>query len=179
MTAPRPSEDLRKVASPSPERSRDPGAMRPGLPPGRKEALNSRPTATMTVDREGGIAAARMTTDFDTKRTENWIAVRSRDEAEKVNAHTAQRIDEIGAKDAFAEARNVRAAQGGMSNATALFAWAAKEALQQAPDRDLRMVDVSGGSCDVCAPYQGTWSIAGLDSWPPYHPHCECLAEVG
>jgi hypothetical protein len=44
--------------------------------------------------------------------------------------------------------------------------------------RDSRptVVTITGGSCDVCADYQGEWQVAELEAWPPYHPSCDCIA---
>lgn len=63
--------------------------------------------------------------------------------------------------------------------ATALFSWSSKEAVQQVSDPENRMVTVSGGDCEICAPYQGTWRISELEEWPSYHANCNCIAEVG
>ena len=131
----------------------------------------STPARRHTVDREGGIAAARMTTDFDTKRTENWLAGslagRGR-EAERAYGQSASMRS--GPRMRSRRPATCARPRVVIDERDALFAWAAKEALQQAPDANMRMVDISGGSCDVCAPYQGTWSMAQLDQLASLSP---------
>lgn len=130
-----------------------------------------------TVTREGGIAAARMAGEFDPGQTVNYLAAKARDSAEGINQKTAADITDLGASDAFAAAKDVRAVEGGMTMATGLFAWSTKEAISQTGQTN-RMVSVSGGECEICAEFQGEWKASELSAFPPYHSSCNCLAEA-
>ncbi len=129
------------------------------------------------VNREGNIAAARMAERFDPDLIQHYLAAMAEGTARDINATTAKHIEQVGADDAFDQAIGTRAAVGGMSLATAMFALGNRFAAEQA--RGDRMVTISGGECPVCEPYQGATAMSQLDSWPPYHSHCECIAEVG
>jgi HK97 family phage portal protein len=131
-----------------------------------------------TVHREAGIDAARMGEGFDPARSENYLAAASRSEAENINALTAEHVREHGAEQAFDVAKSVRAPNGGKALATGMFALGTKFAIEQAEGPE-RLVSISGGECEVCAPHQGQTPISQLDGWPPFHANCNCVAEVG
>ena len=134
--------------------------------------------AQTSVIREARITAARMASAFDPDEIQNYLTTAAEAQATDINAKTAADIVRDGIKAAFEFALNVRAPQGGVSLATGMFALATRFATEQAPGGDRRIVSVSNGECDVCAPFQGQTTVAELEAWPPYHPHCECLAEV-
>lgn len=129
------------------------------------------------VGREGDIAAARMAGQFDRGEVEHYLEAMAAGTARDINATTAKHIEQDGANEAFDRAIGTRATVGGMSLATAMFALGNRFAAEQAQGD--RMVMISGGECEICEPYQGATPMSQLDSWPPYHGHCECIAEVG
>jgi HK97 family phage portal protein len=131
-----------------------------------------------TVGREGEIAAARMASSFDQSQVQNYLREASRSQAENINATTAQHVAKDGAEQAFDVAKAVRAPNGGLALATGMFALGTRFAIEQTEGPE-RFVSISGGECEVCAPYQGQTRVSELDAWPPYHAHCNCLASVG
>lgn len=130
-----------------------------------------------TVSTEGQIAAERMGRSFDPGMTVNYLAAKADQTARAVNEKTALDIAEMGMSDAFAAARDVRSVEAGITTATALFAWSTKEAVQQSGESH-RTVTISGGECEICAPYQGTFLASEVEEWPSYHANCNCQVEA-
>jgi HK97 family phage portal protein len=125
---------------------------------------------------EGAHAGLRVAIDFDPGQGKNWVSAKARKAAAKINRTTQDAIDADGLDAAFALARDVRAPASGKGYATDIAAFAGKVALEQAPGP--RTVTIDGGSCDVCAPYQGVWPADQVPAWPSYHPDCECVADL-
>jgi hypothetical protein len=156
---------------------------------GHKAALEQRWTRELAADleglahhivaREGGVASARMgQADFDAGRTAHYLAQKAKGTAEGINRTTSEQLASGDAVEVFAQARDNRAAAAGLEAATSLVAFAVREAVAQAPDTERRMISISGGECQICAPYQGEWAASDVPGWPAYHPSCNCVAEV-
>ena len=135
-----------------------------------------------TVAREGTIHANRMASRFSMARARNYLETAALESAKAINdltqrdlgvAKTAAEVAGV-----FARALSMRAPNGGMAIATGMFAWAAKEAVQQAGQEGKRIVNVRGGDCETCRPYQGDWAFKALEAWPPYHANCNCSVDI-
>lgn len=126
---------------------------------------------------EGSRQGARMMTDFDASQGKNYLRKKADETAKDFNEVTQAKIDEKGIEDAFAEAIAFRAGAFAMATATDVQGFATKEAERQA-DGDY-FVNISGGSCEVCAPFQGSWPAKDVPGWPAYHANCNCVADIG
>lgn len=125
----------------------------------------------------GTDVADRITASFDLKQTTNYLMQKALGTAEAINQATAADIAELGADEAYKQAIETRAPALGMSIATGLSAWATKEAVQQSGTTTHQIV-ISGGDCEICAPFQGQWTPDSIPGWPAYHSNCNCTADV-
>lgn len=129
------------------------------------------------VDAIGTQTATRIASSFDMAQVQHYLEAKAQGAAADINHKTQADIEEVGIEEAFSRARTDRAPATGMSFATDLSAWATKEALNQST-RTGHQVTITGGECDICAPYQGTFPASEVEAWPSYHPNCNCIADV-
>jgi HK97 family phage portal protein len=127
---------------------------------------------------EGKHVAFRLNNTFNPDYGQNWLAAKSIGVAEAVNLTTKQHIEQAGAEKAFTQAKDIRAEAGGMALATDVAAFSTRVGLEQDKSTAQRSVVIDGGTCDVCAPYQGEWPANDVPGWPAFHSACQCVCDV-
>lgn len=143
------------------------------------------------LEREGGIAAARLgLADFDLDRVKAYVEEAAGSRAHAINTATQRAIDEKLHEDVFEHAKTVRAEEGGMILATAMAAFAHREAAKQAPDAgqrtktwvvtsgNSRHPQLNGETVPLYSAFSNGLQYPG-DGSGDSSAGCQCVLEVG